>query len=180
MGNFYRIGGRAFALALMCAGASAAYAAGSAAPAKAVVVSQLSFIAVEELEFGNILPSAAAGTVIVAPDGVRTRTGGVTLVGGLVQPARFAGRGTFNQVVQISLAAPFFTLTRSGGTETMRLDTIVIGSTPTAVLTPTPGTFRITSPTGIFNFPIGGTLRVNTNQAPGDYSGNLTITLNYQ
>jgi Domain of unknown function (DUF4402) len=159
--------------------ATPAFAAPGNASGKVVIVSSLSFLSVEELEFGNILPSVAAGTVVVSPANVRTRTGGVTLVGGLVQPARFAGRGSFNQIVQISLGAPNFTLTRSGGGGTMQLDTIVIGSTPTAVLTPVPRTFRIASPTGIFNFPIGGTLRVKANQAPGDYSGTITLTLNY-
>jgi Domain of unknown function (DUF4402) len=180
VGNRVRQGLGAFALMAALGSAPSAHAAGGVGAGKAVVVSPLSFIAVEELEFGSILPSGTAGSVIVAPDGTRTRTGGVTLVGGVVQPARFAGLGRFNQIVQISLNAPFFTLTRSGGTETMRLDTIVLGSTPTAVLTPTPGTFRIASSTGIFNFPIGGTLRVNANQVPGDYAGLVTITLNYQ
>lgn len=160
---------------------TASNAASGPAEGKAVVVSALSFLAVEELEFGNILPSATAGTVTVAPDGARTRTGGVTLVGGgTVQPARFAGRGSLNQTVLISIAAPSFTLTRAGGTETMILDTITIGSTPTAVLTTTPRGFRITNGAGIFNFPVGGRLRVNANQVSGDYQGNLTVTLNYQ
>ncbi len=165
---------------LLCA-ASAANAGSGQAIGKAVVVSQLSFLSVEDLEFGNILPSIAAGAVTVAPNGARTKTGGVTLVGGgLVQPARFAGKGSFNQTVLISLSAPSFILTRISGSETMILDTIVIGSTPTAILTTTPQGFLIGSPTGIFNFPVGGTLRVNANQVPGDYQGNLTITLNYQ
>jgi spore coat protein U-like protein len=164
-----------------CIAPTASYAASGQADGKVVVVSALSFLSVEELEFGSILPSAAAGTVTVAPDGSRSRTGGVTLVGGSpVQPARFAGRGSFNQTVLISLAAPSFTLTRQGGTETMILDTIVIGSTPTAVLTTSPRGFRIANATGIFNFPVGGRLRVNANQVPGDYQGNLTLTLNYQ
>lgn len=147
---------------------------------KAVVVGALSFLNVEELEFGSLLAGPALGTVVVAPDGARTSTGGVTLSGGLVQPARFAGRGTFNQIVAVSISANSYTLTRAGGGGTMTLDTLVIGSTPTAVLGPTPQTFRISSPTGIFNFPVGGTLRVGANQAPGDYSGTIVVTLNYQ
>jgi Domain of unknown function (DUF4402) len=160
--------------------APAAYGRTTAGSAKVVVVSRLSFLNVDDLEFGSILPSATAGTVTVSPTGARTKTGGVTLVGGLVQPARFAGRGTLNQTVLVSLNSSPSTLTRIGGTETMRLDTIVIGSTPTAVLTVRPQSFRITSPTGIFNFPIGGTLSVNANQVPGDYAGTFALTLNYQ
>ncbi len=161
-------------------GVNSAKAASASGLAKTVVVSRLSFLNAEELEFGNILAGTTAGTVIVGPDGVRTKTGGVTLVGGLVQPARFAGRGTVNQTVLISLTASPSTLTRTGGTETMILDQLVIGSTPTAVLTTTPQAFRISSTTGIFNFPIGGRLNVGANQVPGDYVGTFNVTLEYQ
>jgi hypothetical protein len=171
---------RVFAALALCA-SSVGYASSGQAIGKAVIVSQLSFLSVEELEFGSILPSATAGTVVVAPNGARTKTGGVTLVGGsLVQPARFAGKGTFNQTVLISLSASSFTLTRVGGTQTMILNNIVIGSTPTAILTTSPRGFFIGNPTGIFNFPVGGTLNVNANQTPGDYRGNMTLILNYQ
>ncbi|HZG32609.1 MAG TPA: DUF4402 domain-containing protein [Sphingopyxis sp.] len=43
----------------------------------------------------------------------------------------------------------------------------------------TPTRFRITSPLGNYNFPVGATLEVGANQAPGDYAGSFTITLNY-
>jgi spore coat protein U-like protein len=165
---------------LAVATAPVAQAQSSSGIAKTVVVSRLSFINAEELEFGSLLAGPTAGTVIVSPAGVRTKTGGVTLVGGLVQPARFAGRGSLNQTVLISLTAAPSTLRRVGGTETMTLDQLTIGSTPTAVLTTTPQAFRISSPTGIFNFPIGGRLRVNANQVPGDYVGTFSVTLNYQ
>ncbi len=177
VGTISRIG-TALAVAAL-AGGTSAHAAQRNALAKGVVVSALSFLNVEELEFGSLLAGTTAGTVVVDPASVRTRTGGVTLSGGLVQPARFAGRGAFNQIVAVS-APTSFTLTRAGGGGTMTVDTLVIGSTPTAVLGPTPQTFRIASPTGIFNFPVGGTLRVAANQAPGDYSGTFTVTLNYQ
>lgn len=166
---------------LAVAGAGTPAQAGNApAIAKSVIVSRLSFLNAEELEFGTLLAGTTAGTVTVSPGGVRTATGGVTLVGGLVQPARFAGQGTVNQTVLVSLTASPSTLQRVGGTETMTLDQLTIGSTPTALLTTAPQAFRISSPTGIFNFPIGGRLSVNANQAPGDYVGTFTVTLNYQ
>ena len=46
-------------------------------------------------------------------------------------------------------------------------------------LSTSPTRFRITSPLGNYNFPVGATLEVGANQAPGDYSGTFTITLNY-
>jgi Domain of unknown function (DUF4402) len=61
----------------------------------------------------------------------------------------------------------------------MRVHTFVMGSTPTAVLTTTPRRFRINSATGVFAFPVGATLDVAANQAPGKYTGTWSITLNY-
>ena len=142
------------------------------------VVTPLSFIQTEELNFGKIFASNAAGTVLVAPTGTRTRTGGVTLFGNDQQAAEFAGMGTFNQRVQISLGSNSIFLYGPG--TRMRARAFTIGSTPTAVLTTTPQVFRIAGPTGGFRFPVGATLDVNANQAPGTYSGIWTITLNYQ
>jgi Domain of unknown function (DUF4402) len=62
----------------------------------------------------------------------------------------------------------------------MTVSNFTIGSTPTAPITTAPRTFRITSPTGIFNFPIGARLNVGANQMDGNYQGTFTIVLNYQ
>jgi hypothetical protein len=148
--------------------------------AEAVIVRSLTFIKDEDLDFGAMLAGATAGTVVVPPTGARTRTGGVTLVGSAFQPARFAGRGTQNQNVQISINSNSVVLTRVSGTQTMIADTFIIGSTPTAPLTTNPRVFRITAATGVFNFPVGATLRVGANQVPGTYRGTFTLTLNYQ
>lgn len=167
--------------ALLCALSSLCPGTAHAANADAdvVVVQTLSFIKVDDLDFGSMLSGGTAGTVVVPPSGARTSTGGVTLTGTSFQPARFAGRGTVNQRVQISLNANAIQITRVSGTQTMTVDTFIIGSTPTAPLSTTPRTFTITSPTGIFNFPVGATLRVGANQVPGIYRGSFTVTLNY-
>ncbi len=149
--------------------------------AEAVVIERLGFIQVDDLEFGRIITGATAGTVTVAPDGTRTSSGGVSLIGGgLVQAAQFSGYGRRNQFVQISIDANTQTMTRVNGTEEMQFDTFVIGSTPTAPITTAPRTFRIAAANGIFEFPIGATLRVGANQFPGNYVGDFRITLNYQ
>ena len=142
------------------------------------VVTPLSFIQTEELKFGKIFTGTTAGTVTVAPNGTRTRTGGVTLFGNDQQAAEFAGLGAVNQRVQISLGSNSIFLTGPG--TRMRARAFTIGSTPTAVLTTNPQVFRIASATGGFRFLVGATLDVNANQAPGTYSGTWTITLNYQ
>ena len=173
---------RAFLLVAMMVSATApAVAAPQRTEAQAVIVTPLSFFKVDDLIFGRILPSATAGTVTIAPTGVRTKTGGVTLFnGGGEQPSRFAGRGAPNQTVAISLTSTPNRLTRVGGTQTMTLSTFVIGSTPTVVLSGTSQLFTINNTSGIFNFPVGATLAVGANQVPGNYAGTFVITLNYQ
>jgi spore coat protein U-like protein len=148
------------------------------ADAQVAVVRPLEFISVENLNFGSIIRSTTAGTVIVAPNGTRTKTGTIILQGNAHQPARFAGMGTNNQQVDISLGANQIFITGPGAP--MRVHTFVIGSTPTAVLTSVPRRFGIASSTGIFSFPVGATLDVGANQTPGTYTGTWTITLNYQ
>lgn len=151
--------------------------ANAQAQAEAIVLRPLSFFKVNDLDFGDIIPSASAGTVTIEPDGSRSRTGGVTLAGGRGEPARFAGLGSFNRQVNISLGSNSIWITGPG--TRMRVRNFEIGSTPTAILSTAPTRFRITSPLGHYNFPVGATLEVGANQAPGDYSGTFTITLNY-
>ncbi|QJQ32180.1 DUF4402 domain-containing protein [Sphingomonas lacunae] len=148
-----------------------------AARSEAIILRPLSFFRVQDLEFGDFVPGATGGVVRVLPNGTRTATGSITLVGANHQPARFAGLGTFNRQVDISVSANSIQLTGPGAP--MTLSQFEIGSTPTAILTTTPLRFRIASTTGIFNFPIGGRLAVNANQAAGTYAGTFVITLNY-
>jgi hypothetical protein len=160
---------------------SAAHAGSANGKADVVIVRPLTFITVDDIQFGNAFSSATAGTIVVPPSGARTATGGVVLQGATFQPARFAGQGGLNQNVQISMGANSYNLTRvGGGAPAMVMDTFTIGSTPTAQLTTNPRVFRISSPTGIFNFPVGATLRVNANQPAGTYQTTFAITLIYQ
>ncbi|XVJ64570.1 MAG: DUF4402 domain-containing protein [Sphingopyxis sp.] len=168
------------ACALLTAAAAAAPAqaqASSQGEAEAIVLRPLSFFKVNDLEFGDIIASGTAGTVTLRPDGSRAATGGVTLAGAGGEPARFAGLGSFNRQVNISLGSNTIWITGPG--TRMRVRTFEIGSTPTAVLSTSPTRFRIASALGNYNFPVGATLEVGANQAPGDYSGTFTITLNY-
>ena len=147
------------------------------AEGKAIVLRQLSFFRVQDLDFGNIIAGSAPGTVRLLPAGTRTATGGAVLVGNSQQPARFAGLGTVNRQVSISVSSNTIQLTGPGTAMTVSL--FEIGSTPTVILTTTPLIFRIASANGQFNFPVGATLAVGANQAPGVYNGSFVITLNY-
>ncbi len=146
--------------------------------AKTIVLRPLSFFRVQDLNFGNIIPGTTAGVVRILPDGTRTTTGGVRVVGSTHQPARFAGMGSFNQQVLISVSANSIQLTGPGAP--MTVSQFEIGSAPTVILSTTPLRFRINTTNGQFNFPVGARLAVGANQAPGVYTGTFAITLNYQ
>jgi hypothetical protein len=169
-------------LGLAAIGAAAiampAMAAQQQADAQLALVTPLSFILVEDLNFGKVIPANVAGTVTITPTGVRSATNGIVLVGNTHQASQFAGSGTNNQRVDISLGNNTIQITGPGAPMTVR--TFVIGSTPTAVLTTTPQRFRINSATGIFQFPIGATLDVGANQVAGTYTGTWSVTMQYQ
>ena len=144
----------------------------------AAILRRLEFIKIDDLNFGTMYAGTTAGTVTLAPNGTRTKTGGVTLHGTSHKVAEFAGWGTYNQRVSVSLGSNSIFITGPG--PAMRVRTFVIGSTPTAVLTTNPQVFRIASTNGLFQFPVGATLEVAANQPAGTYTGNWNITLNYQ
>lgn len=146
--------------------------------AQVVVVTPLSLIVVSQLNFGKLISGTTAGTVTLSPTNVRTTTGGVTPLNNATTVAAYAGFGQLNQLVDISLGANSILLTGPG--TSMTVNNFVIGSTPTAPLTTTPTRFRIGATSGAFAFPVGATLNVNANQKPGVYTGQYTLTLNYQ
>ena len=149
------------------------------AEAQVVLVTPLSFNKVDDLMFGKVAAGSSGGTVVLSPFGGITTTGSALAAGASAQPAAFAGYGARNQLVTIRISSTAINLVRAGGSETMRVDTFVIGSTPTAVLTTAPVQFRISTTSGAFQFPVGATLRVAANQTPGNYTGSFAITLNY-
>lgn len=176
-----------FALVLLCLPSAPAWAqsgpaasASSTAETRALILRRLSFVKVQDLDFGDIIPPRTGpSTVRLYPDGSRTTTGGATVIGSNHQPARFAGQGTYNQQVAVSMGANNILITGPTGSVAMRVRNFEIGSNPTAILSTTPTRFRIAATNGIFNFPLGATLDINSGQMPGDYSGTFSITLNY-
>jgi hypothetical protein len=172
------LGGMAAVSTFCMPSAASAQAAGRS---EAVVVRPLSFVTDANLDFGMIVSAPTRGTVVVPPSGARTTTGGLTLYGTAFQPARFSGSGMRNQLVQISMGARSYAVPRvGGGAPAMTLNRFVFGSTSTATISGRPRAFRITSATGVFDFPVGATLRVGANQPAGEYSTTFSITLVYQ
>jgi hypothetical protein len=151
------------------------------AQARAVIVTRNSFFVVQDLHFGDFIAGNTQQSLVrLQPNGVRVRdTGNTVMVNNNHQPARFAGRGTQNQLVTIRVTQTPIFLTGPGAA--MRVDRFEIGSSPTTViLTTSPQSFTITGASGAFNFAVGARLRINANQAPGLYSGQFTVELDYQ
>jgi Domain of unknown function (DUF4402) len=164
----------------MLAMSAPARAETEAVDAQVAIVQPGTFFKVEDLHFGVVVPSATAGTVVVAPTGTRTSTGGVTLAGNLHHPAEFAGRKpNGNAPVRISVGSNTIQLTGPGAPMTVRLFN---GNTnPGQNFTTNPRNFQVQGQSnGSFELRVGATLGVNANQAPGTYTGTWTLTLDFQ
>ena len=178
----YRAAYAVMAAALMIS-AAPAFAQSSdseQATAKANIVRSLSFFKVDDLEFGRIISGTTAGTVRIYPNGTRTSTGGVTVIGNASEyhPASYAGKGGVARIVLLSVGSNSIWIYNAAG-QRMRVRNFEIGSTPTAILDIGATRFSITNPNGQFEFPVGATLDVGANQAAGAYSGTYTITATY-
>lgn len=168
------------AVAAIFAAAAPAHADSEVVDAQVAIVERGTFFKVEDLHFGVVIPSSLPGIVTVAPAGTRTATGGVTLVGNLHHAAEFGGRKpSGNAPVQLSVGSNTIQLTGPGAPMTVSL---FRGNTnPGQVLTTIPRNFQVQGQAnGTFELRVGATLAVNGSQAPGTYSGNWTITLDYQ
>ena len=146
--------------------------------AQVAVVTPLSFIQVENLDFGRVIPSNVAGTVKISTNNVRSSTKGIVLVGNDYQVGRFAGMGAQNQRVRIRITPTPITLTGPG--PSMTVNNVLIGPAPTLQQLGNSPNYRIVPANGIFWFTVGGTLNVGANQPAGAYSGTFTATLDYQ
>jgi hypothetical protein len=169
---------------IACAGAIAALPSAAFARTTATVASQvaivphLSLVNTHGLDFGGIIAGKTAGTVTVGQDGTVSRTGGATPVSGAAT-ARFYGYGAYNQIVSLRLSRNSYTITRSGGTQTMTVDNFTVSSTPPTTLTTTATNFRISEADGFFGFDVGATLHVSANQKSGYYVGSFSLTIQY-
>jgi Domain of unknown function (DUF4402) len=157
---------------------SLAQAQTTSGEAQVAVVTPLSFIEVNNLDFGRIIPSNTAGTVTISTNNVRTATNGIALVGTDFQAARFAGRGTILQRVRVRITPNTISLTGPG--PAMTVTNFNIDPQGTLLQIGASGNYRILTLNGIFWFNVGARLSVGANQPAGYYSGTFNATLDYQ
>lgn len=165
----------------------------SSTTVRAAVVSPLSVIKIQDMDFGQIVPSPAGGTVSVnAVTSACSVTGTVREVG-TCRYAQFTGMGTRNMNARISLSS---VVNLTGPGQPMQLDQLVLGTNNTISLAGNTNSngngvgltqgngnaarYRIISSSGIYLLNIGGRLTINPNQTPGAYRGTFTISVQYQ
>lgn len=157
---------------LLIASASTSFAQSTAtATATAIIVSPISLTKNVDMNFGNVaVQTAAGGTVVLATDGSRTKTGGVTLpnVAGSPAAASFTvdGQGAYTYAITLPSSA----LTITSGLNTMTVDNFV--STPSV-------TGQLVAGTQTLN--VGAILNVGAAQAAGTYvsATPFSVTVNY-
>jgi hypothetical protein len=126
-----------------------------------------------ELAFGTVIPNAVGGTVVINPFGSGARiSSGVQVIASTYGPAAFTLFGESNVTYAVTLPSSA-TITKSGGTETMTVDTFTstlsgTGLVVTGTLFGTEGSFKV-----------GGKLHVPADQTPGSYTGTFTVTAAY-
>jgi spore coat protein U-like protein len=148
--------------------ASPALAAGASGPTEAVIVSPLSLVNTEDLDFGTLISGPLPGTATIdASTGARSVTGGVVAAGGTPKRAEFVGVGTIGLLSLVSMSAAPLLSNGTGGTMVSAL--VMQGGTG----------LRLFPGTGVQTFRVGGTLTVGANQAVGTYAGTFTVTVAY-
>ena len=135
--------------------------------AKVILPAQI--VKLYDMDFGFVTVTGAGTAIVNSSTGAVTTTGGVLFAGGLPHAAQFEAVSPSKTVVHIRLPKKAVTLTRSGGTETMTVDTWSLNGVDT----------RNVVAHETFAFAIGGTLHVGANQAEGTYNGTFDVTIDY-
>jgi hypothetical protein len=144
------------------------------ATASAAIVGGLDIQKKVDMNFGTIM-GTAAGTVALAPSGVRTPTTGLTLPGGVSAAASFEVTGAKGTSYNITIpTVAISTTTNPTGATPMTID----GFTSLPVAGTGTGTLDLV--TGKQTISVGATLHVGANQTVGQYKTDpFTVTVNY-
>lgn len=139
-------------------------------PAPAPLAAQ-TIVATANLSFGAFL-AGSGGTVVVSPNGSRSKTGSVLLLsqGSGVSAAQFSISGTPDAPYSITLPGDNSVTLVDGNLNTLALNAFT--SSPS-------GSGRL-SGGGTQWLGVGATLVVGSGQAPGSYTGSFSVTVNYQ
>ena len=140
------------------------------ATATATIITPIAITKTVDMNFGNVAVTTVAGTVILAPAGTRTTTGGVTLpvTAGTVTAASFnvTGLGAYTYVITLPTADH----TISNGANNMTVNAFTSAPSGTGSLTASAQTLTV-----------GATLNVGVAQVAGVYTSGtpFDVTVNY-
>jgi len=140
----------------------------ASAEASARIIAPLEIFKMADLKFGNIAAGPSAGTVVIATDDARTKSGGVTLVeaGNVSNAASFDIVGYPEATFTIDI--PGSIMIYSGS------DEMVVDEFESSL-----GSLSTLDALGESNLKVGATLNVEPNQAPGLYTGSFDVTVAY-
>lgn len=158
-----------FVLSVALVVAVASFAQGNPT-ASANIVQPLQIAKTADLAFGNIASGTADGTVVIAVDGSRTSTGGVTLIeaGNVSNAASFDITGYADATFTIEVPASIVIETE-GGADQMTVNNFVSSLGANSVL----------DMNGESTLGVGATLNVSAQQAAGLYSGTFDVIVAY-
>ena len=144
--------------------------ASATATASANIIQPLEIVKTADLAFGNIASGTSEGTVVIATDGARTSTGGVTLIeaGNVSNAASFDVNGLADASFTIEVPASIVIETE-GGADQMTVDNFVSSLGADSVL----------DANGEATLNVGATLNVSAQQAAGLYSGSFDVIVAY-
>ena len=163
-----------FAIAILFSGVSVISSAQvtATATASSTIVTPIGITKTVDMNFGNVaVNSTTPGTVVLTPEGTRTKTGGVTLptTVGTVAAAEFSVTGANNYTFSITLPSTSHEI--KSDLNTMSVTGFTSTPTPTGTL----------SATGSATVKVGATLNVSAGQAAGTYTSvtPFEVTVNY-
>jgi hypothetical protein len=143
------------------------------AEARGVILQPLTLARVTDLDFGTVLASSVPGTVTIDADsGVRTKTGGVTLVGFQGTRGLFLGAATPNTTVTLSVTPVTSLVNQSDNTQT--IDVLNFGLDQNNLLIRPMGT------NNTFEVGVGATFDIKADQLQGLYLSTFELTAQYQ
>ncbi|KPF63645.1 hypothetical protein IP79_07055 [Porphyrobacter sp. AAP60] len=140
--------------------------------AAAEVADPITIRRISDLRFGRFASPGNASTIRVNVDGTFNATGEVVSSTNMAQPAGGRGPAQFT----VDQAGNF------GGTVFIPSTVIITNGTANMTVNAIAGRLVVISGVGrnrVYRLDMGGTLRINGNQAPGAYRGEFDVTIIY-
>lgn len=176
-----RLGAGVAACGVLASFPAAAQDAASAS-SQVVLHEPMSVYAVQDMDFGQIVTRGPQGSVTINPNSQACAVVGTLVRTGPCRAAMFSGYAGFLSTIRVQrMPGNLIVLTGPGGASmvvdnlTYVSDTTMIqlGSTQNYVQ------YYVLSGDGMYLFRVGGRLNVSPYQQPGEYSGTITVQLNY-